>query len=749
MASSLSSLTPSSLALWRRALLASAALGAMTQTAPALAQTAHAPPGASVTIDEIVVTARRREENLQEVPIPITAVSEAALQRQDLKTAIDIERQTPGLSICCGRGFATSPYLRGVPGVVGYFAEVPAPLDGGGQYFDVRGVEVLKGPQGTLFGASTNGGAILFEPQTPQETFGGRVGLVAGSRNRATLEGVLNAPVTDSLAIRLSGQYHKADGYIEDTVSGVKLGGDDWYVARASVLWRPTDALSSTTIVDYYRNIGTPYPGVVRAIDPNGRYVRVAGAAAANAFLAQQLALGPYKLPGYSTPDARRDDRQLKVINRTEFDLNESLKLKNFAGYTEVTNFQYYERGGTPRPLLIIGVPPAARPDPTKQYSEELQLQGHTDRLSYTLGSFNIMADQPATQGFTSNLGSVSGAINRTLSRTNALYGEAEYDLSDLAPGLKAIGGYRYTWDYRKASQVRTNAAGTPLQSFTASERWSAASYRLGLQWQVAPRTQLYITSSKGYSSGGFNLTAPEAARRFDPESLNNHEAGVKSDWSLGGMPVRTNLSAYVGDYDNVQVSVTTRVDTAAGPLLTTVTQNAAKARIKGVEGEFVIRPFQGFELSGNGSLLDAEYTRYEGLDSTGAQLLDLSDTAFVYTPKQKYSLAANYTLPLEESMGRIALAADYTWQSEVYTGARRKPVPFYFTRPGFETLNMSVSWTDALGRPGLDAIFFVTNVTENTLSNGGLNVYDVLGVWALNSAEPRTFGLRLNYAFQ
>lgn len=391
-------------------------------------------------VEEIVVTARRREEKLQDVPVTVTAITEKALERQDLRTASDIERSIPALSLCCGRGQASNPFLRGVPGVVGYFAEVPVPLDGGGQFFDVGGVQVLKGPQGTLFGLSTNGGAMVIEPNAPGSSFGGRLSGVVGSRNRATLEGVVDAPISEALQLRLGVQLHKADGYVEDVSTGRNLGEESWWVGRATLAWRPTDDLTSTTIVDYWRSTGRPYPAIVRAVDPNGLFRRVFGAAAADAFLAQQQALGPYKVPGLFNADPKRDDRQLKFINRTTWEIGQDLTLKNVAGYTETTSFSAYDRAGTPFPLLSVNTAPTAKPEPVKQYSEELQLAGKAldQRLTFVLGTFNAWTEQDPTLGYNITLGALSGTRSATEARTNALYVEGEYDLASLIPGWSA-----------------------------------------------------------------------------------------------------------------------------------------------------------------------------------------------------------------------------------------------------------------------------------------------------------------------
>lgn len=744
-------LSPASARALLRRLACGAALGALVPTLAAAQNAPAAPETAeSAVIEDVVVVARRREERAQSVPIPITTASSENLQRQDLRTIGDIERSVPGLSLCCGRGQASSPFMRGVPGVVGYFAGVPAPLDGGGQLFDISGVQVLKGPQGTLFGLSTNGGAILYEPVRPGDIPGGRLSVVAGSRDRLTVEGAADLPLSDQFSVRLSGQAHRADGYIEDVRSGLDLGQDKWFVGRASAIWRPSDRLENYTVVDYWRSTGRPYSAVVRAVNPTGYFRYVFGAAAADAFLAQQQALGSYKIPGLSTADPARDDRQLKVINETTFEIAPTLTLKNIAGYVESREFSRYDRAGMPFPLMSINVVPTEKPEPSRQYSEELQLTGSAldGRLDFVAGAFASGTDRDPTVAYNTVLGARSGTRSTTQARTQAIYAEGQYDLSGWLPGLSALAGYRQTWDERRAAQQQLNAAGQELSSYDQKADWSAGTYRIGLEYAPTRRTMIYLVNSRGYSSGGFNLTAPEALRVYEPESLNNFELGVKSDWTVGGLAGRVNLSAYFGQYKDIQVQVTSRVETPTGPVVAVVTQNAAEGEIKGVEGEFTLIPASFLEFWGNFSWMDAQYTRYQGLDPTGAKVVDLNNTAFVYTPEWKYSLGLRYTAPIPAEYGSVFATADYSWQDEAVTGAHVKPVPFYYVRPAFETLNLSLTWRDVLGRPGVEATVFATNVTENDLSNGGFNVYNVLGVWALNVAEPRSFGLRLTYRY-
>ena len=177
-------------------------------------------------IEEVIVNARRTEENLQRVPITVTAMTAAEVQRNSINSITDFETHVPALSFCCGRGGTTNAKLRGVPGVLAYWAEAPAPLGGGGAlYFDLENLQVLKGPQGTLFGLSTNGGAVLFQPAKPKDEFSGYVQGTAGTYDRVGLEGVLNVPIVDDKVLFRAGfQRNYRKGYIYDTAAGHDRG---------------------------------------------------------------------------------------------------------------------------------------------------------------------------------------------------------------------------------------------------------------------------------------------------------------------------------------------------------------------------------------------------------------------------------------------------------------------------------------------------------------------------------------------
>jgi iron complex outermembrane receptor protein len=703
-----------------------------------------ASPPADV-LEEVIVTARRQEENAQAVPVTLTVVGAQALQQQDVRTVDVLSRNVPGLSVCCGRGNTVAVFLRGIPGVVGYFAEVPvsggglAGLNGSALFFDLASVQTLKGPQGTLFGLNADAGAILFEPQRPTGRREGYGQVTLGSGGRHTAEGVANVPLAGGkLLLRLGGQHSHSDGTLRDLTQGVRVNDEDFWVGRLALTLRPSDSVDNLLLANAYvshsRNAGL----AEIAINPAGpALARFPGLQDA---LDRQRALGFTRIVGSELPTSL-DQRQLNIVDIARWRPGGRLALKNIVGYSEVAAFSRGDFDGTPFPVLDAGVFPSERSGPITQLSEEFQAQGRAlgNRLSYTLGTFHSAFRRVRPRpSYNIVLGTRAGTLSDTGGATHAIYGQGSLDLSRLLPGLGVTAGYRYTWDRRRASQVNLDAGGAALASFAARGSWQAPGYTLSLTWQATPDVLLYVTDAKGYSSGGFNLTSPVQYRQFDPETLNNVEGGLKADWHLGAVQARTNLGFFYGFYDNVQVPVVQTVETATGPALSVVTQNAATAHIQGLDAEATLIPVDGLELSGTINVMTARYDRYR----SGGQ--DLSGTPFLYTPQVKYALHARWRLPLHRALGTLSVAGDYTWQSHQIQNTEPNP---YVRRPGQRTLALSLDWTGIAGRP-LDASLFATNVTNNRWTNGGSGAYSSLGIFAIQVYPPRMVGVRLRYRF-
>jgi iron complex outermembrane recepter protein len=743
------------------ATLATSVAAALYGVAPAEAQqqqsglgSADASPDA---LESVIVTARRREERAQDVPIAVNVYSEEVIAKQDIRNFTDLERMMPSVSTCCTRGGVSQfTFIRGVNSAVGYFAEVPTVLNGNAFYFDIGNIQVLKGPQGTLFGIATNGGAVLNEPARPTDRFEGYAAATMGDYDRTTIEGVLNVPVSDSFRLRVGYQKHASEGYVYDVTNKRWLGNEDYYTARVSADWDITDRLKNYMVVNYHSSdrvpepLGVPY-GPTAGIDPNGLFRTLLGPAAVDGWIAQQTQLGRYQIVGTSVPGGPRNVlEQTNFVDVTTFDLTDNLTIKNIVGFVQTKGFSWTDTDASPFRGFETSFPTEFS-GPSRQYSEELQLQGSAfdDKLTYVIGSFNrwTKQDEPAIT-YSYSLGNRAGTLSQTEGETNSVFAEGTYSLDGIVDGLEFTAGYRYTWDTREASQQRFNASGVRVSSFAAEGEWAQGSYRWGVQYTPFTSTMLYFTNSKGYSAGGFNLTAPVSDQRFDPEILDNYEVGIKSDWSIGDVRARTNLSVYYGKWDDIQAQVTTRCITATGPVLCQLTRNAATGEIKGAEAEFTLIPFDSFQISGNVGYMDGEYTKFRGLDPTGTFELDLSDRKFLYLPEWKYSVSASYELPVPAPLGRFTLASTYSYTADINCCFTLGPPQYWTSNTSMDNLNASLRWDEVVGNPALSAMLAVTNVLQNETLHGQWGGYETVGQYGRAVAVPRQWSVMLRYNF-
>ncbi len=451
-------------------------------------------------IEEVVVTARRREEKAQDVPITLLTFAPETLQKQDIRDSLRLTDSIPGFNGATGGSLGlTYTFLRGAPGVVFYWDDVPVNVTNQAQgfYFDLANIQVLYGPQGTLFGLSNDAGALLFEPQHPKNDFEGYGQVTLGNYGRQTIEGVVNVPVIeDKLLIRIGGQYQKQDGYQHVIQQNIDLLNQNYWTFRGAATFTPSDDFTNEVMLNYFDtqylpgsftfNHANPGPaqafgiplqsilnfaqegfiGPYAAAQLKGVNVNLAQLAA------QQRALGPYQIQSLSlVPTAVL--KQLNIVDTASWDINDNLTLKNIAGYSEIYNYSKSDIGGLALGLLQGIIPDVTHTGqisdtpsgPTVQYNEEIQLIGSffDGKLKTQSGFFNQWGGATTGAGgglasntrspygitYTDDFGGVSitGATTTQASRTDAVYTQGTYDASDLVEGVSFTGGFRYTWD--------------------------------------------------------------------------------------------------------------------------------------------------------------------------------------------------------------------------------------------------------------------------------------------------------------
>lgn len=719
-------------------------------------------------LEEILVTARRREENLQEVPVAVTAFSEEALAQKGITDRTSLADNTPSLFTINGgypREYAffalrgQGPAFGSTPGVINYFAEVAnsASPDGRvGTYYDLANVQVLAGPQGTLFGKNATGGNILFVPAKPNDTFEGYVRAQLGNYDDRRIEGAVNIPIAgDAVMLRVAGELGRRDGYTKDV--GPLFAGKDYdnlhyQGARASLVLRPFDGVENYTIARiYYSNnngggtvLGAFNPAAGADLGPPFGFIPLLaffpGMATA---VAEQDARGPRRV-AYDIDQYSRT-RYWQLINQTTIELSDNINLRNIISYSQFRNRYGYDYDATANGIAgqLSRTIPTTAPN---TFTEELQLQGSAfgNAVDFSLGGYldRLTTRNPAgiEQYTFFPIGTLIPPISALFNQRNsseALFGQATIDMGKVSPsleGLSITGGLRYTWEH---SFVGTTIVAPPAVEGSVDSNY--LSYTATADYDFSDGIHGYVTARSAYKSGGVNGPVPVGSnfRTFPPEKLSDIELGLKSQFNLGGAEVRANIAAYRGIYENIQRTTNELVN---GVLLN-VTRSAAKGKIQGFEFNGTIAPARGLTFNASYSYIDARYTKVT--DASAGAIL--AGSPFPYTPKHKFSFGGAYETQLGK-LGELSLAANFVRQTKVSTAQTN--ASFYRYLPAYGLFNASVDLRNLGGKP-IDLGVYVTNLFNTARPVGVIDGYNTApGAVGLTYNEPRMFGVRLGYKF-
>ena len=657
---------------------------------------------------EITVTAQRRAEAAETVPIAVTALSGGAIQREPVRDLQDLQRylgalQTSQISrddtiiVLRGQG----PGVGAFPGVLTYFNEVPFRGLGEGFYYDLESVQVLKGPQGTLFGRNSNGGAVLFTSRAPSPELGGYIQAQIGNFDDREIQGAINLPVSgDRLMLRVAGNYAARDGFTRDVSSGRLVDDRDVGAVRASLRWQPDDSIRNDIVADYTRVSTNGTSAILLGLNPASPLALLPPQlqGAAQALLAQQQALGPRRQVGSSTDTTRRSS-QFGIQDRLEIDVSDSVSITNIFAWRRYKLLFRADYDGTPLQLLDYSITPDGHNSDEEQFTEELQLRAESG-IARVTGGFYLQANKPA--GDQRQIGVIffqpTLQINDADDLSRAAYAQVDFNAAKWVPGLTLSAGGRYTWDRRRQRAATVNLAtgacggggATPPSCILSDTlRFRAPSWSLTAAWQAAPRTLVYLTSRRGYKSGGLNLGQPFAqARVYDPEYLTDVELGVRTRVSLGEASLELAAAVYRGDYSDVQVNALV-ADTVNNAIYNIV-ENGASATLQGAELDATLRLPVGIQLGFSYAFTDAQYDRY-----ISTVYGDLSGAPWPYVSKHKGSLTAAWSVPTPEQFGKPILSAHLAFQSESTFGY--DPDPFTH-EPGYALLDLSLDWRRAGG---------------------------------------------------
>ncbi len=757
---------------------------------------AAAPSTTEVGVQEVLVTARRREESLQEIPLTIAAFSGDQLEQSNVSNVQDLAVLVPNLQITGGgstQGTATGDFrMRGIPGVARYMDGV---FLSGGQgalqsVVELERVEVLRGPQGTLFGRGAIGGALQYISKDPQKEFGARVRATVGTHERRDITANVDVPLGDTFFTKFTVASLHRGGFVDSTTIDKEFGGSDEKMFRAAMLWTPTESLTVKLSGQFTDIEEDGDPQVLFAVTPqlvtrnntagvptatpndpflyNYCLTSIAGRCGlTGAPLTNSALPGEYETrSNQSWPSYKQ--KLYTFVGDVNFELNDNLALRWISGYRTFDWAHYGDSDGTEYVLFEQW-----RYTERREFSQELQLQGSYDRLNFTAGLYYDTGSQEAFSSrwqnlelnVTANRNALRAALGNTLvipstgSRNNlsnpdetakAVFAEGTYKVTD---AFSATAGLRYS---RITANSRTLApcVGTPTygvlsESFCYSSvtreqqtEYSKVTPRVSLQYQWSPDLMTYLTYSMGFDAGGINSTPdprPLAQQNpplpngglfpFDPQVLNNYELGIRSDL-LGGL-VRLNSSLFYGIWDDIQVQQelvpTTRWTT-----------NAGQATVSGIEVEGAAVVSSAFRVNFNVAYLNAKYT---DLGNPGQVNQLTLDTPFPFAPEYSASLGLQFNQDLS-SGAKLTYRTDYGWQDETWTNqddlSRVK-------RPAYGLLSASVGYDSPAGNWGVSLAG--TNLTDEYYRVSGFRIPDVLIDFG-NVASPREFALNFRFNF-
>ncbi|MEL7028849.1 MAG: TonB-dependent receptor [Pseudomonadota bacterium] len=740
-------------------------------------------------LDNIVVTARRKEERLQQTPVSVTALTREDLNARSATDLDSIDNFAPNISVSgaplsSGVSFSASAFIRGIgqgdflattdPGVGIYVDDVYLARAQGAllDLSDIERVEVLRGPQGTLFGKNAIGGVIHAVSAEPDEEFSGYGEVSFGRFNRLRVRGDVNVPLTDELFLRVAASVRNSDGYGErrDLFTNEKVdeqGTEDRVGGRARLKWEPTDTFDATLSFDYARVREEAAMNVITSADPTNGFL-----AFFNGFVADPA---PYDFDQIISDDPfvnfngapDRDDNRADMDNWglglvMNWDLG-PVSLKSITSYRDLEVIFGRDGDGGPQKILDnLGELDQI------QFSQELQLAGSLfdDRVDWLTGAYFLhedaddLTDVRVGSGIFAALEALPGAVvplapgaicpgdpacaggagnpvnvgfdndflglNELETTSYALFATATTRLTDM---FAVTTGIRWTHEdkeqvipfyIRSASGVDAIPPGTSFD-----ESYDAITPKFSLEFTPTDDLLLYASAARGFRSGGFNgrPTLTLSLGPFGQEFLWSYEAGVKAEWFENRL--RTNAAFFFSDYSDIQTTVIVNEGATVAPR----TDNAGDAEIKGVEVELLAAPTDGLLFEASAGYIDAEYT------SLGDAVEISIDNEFPQTPKWTFHLAGQYTLPLS-GLGELTTRVDYSYKGDHFIDPQNLDGLF---QESYGLLGARMAFTPDSG--AYTVAVYGTNLTDEVFITSGTGVFLSVGFDEAIRGRPREFG--------
>lgn len=711
-----------------------------------MAQSVVVAPAVHAQLEEIIVTAERREASLQDTAIAITAFSEDTLRELGVSNYLDLGDFAPNVMMhempgkaggaISIRGFKNAETISTFEPKVGLYLDGVIIAKGAGSVFDIldlERVEILRGPQGTLYGRNTAGGAVNFITKKPEHELGGNISTTLGTYDQRDIKATLNLPlVADTLALKATVASLSREGFWKNTLHDETLGDKDRKVAHIQLLWEPSDDLSllySYDMTDIDDGMYPLAPVAFRETSP-----------------AYPLVRDSIQDGSRSTRDLNRAGTYMKAdvdghSLTANWDINDTLSLVSVTALRafDVENTQDSDH----LPITLLNNDSG---DKVETLTQEIRLVGNTvnERLNYVVGAFYMDEDlQDVVTSLT--LGSGTQLLTNVTAQNDiwAVFGEATYDLTEK---LDFTFGLRYTEEDKSMERLNTtilaNGTRIPLQLPEAGRSFTDVSGTVGMSYAWTPEVMTYVKASKGYVSGGFNPRSPnnEPAtflRGYDEETLINYEFGWKA--TLLDNRVRFNGAVFHVDYSDLQVNQLTQggqnnID------------NAGDATLRGLELEVAAWLSDNFEIGGSYGYLDPKYDTY--IDAGGN---DLSNNHFAHAPENTFNAYARYIVPGFQDVGDLTFRVDYAWVDDHFLlTANDAGLIDGNTSPSYDFVNARITLDKIAGPNGSELSFALwgRNLTDELWYTSGFDLSNSFGFVGKAVAPPRTYGVDFRLDF-
>lgn len=713
---------------------------------------------ADAVIEEVIVTARKRQESLQETPISITAFSRVDLEEANMIDLRDIGKFTPGMSFTSygmGSAEAGAIFLRGIgqsdhmvttdPGVGLYIDGVYVGRNQGAalDLLDLERVEVLRGPQGTLFGKNTIGGAVNVVSARPSGEPGGHLGATVGQEGRLNLQASGEFGVSENLAVRASVLSRNRDGVGEQIFTGEETGDESSVSGRVQLLWSgAASELSVVADASRARQAAVPHSfyefadwmvaffgaGPCFASAGGGQYAPCPAGTVTDPF------------DSYSLDDLDTEQDLFGVSATWQWNLSDFMTFKSITAYRDMAYVGNLEFDGAPQ--VVVHYLESGESD---QFSQELQLLGANEAatLNWIAGLYYFTEDGYNLQDDL-QFGNPDQRRSAVETSSYAIFGQATADLSER---FSLTAGLRYTEEdkdydvvYRRLDATGAQALDESGQPFylvaptSLGDSWDAVSGTLNGKFQVSESIMLYATYSRGFRSGGFAArpSRPSSVGVYDPEYVNMVEAGIKIQALQDRL--RVNVSAYTSDYEDYQVQVN-----RVGDAFDTRVLNAAEAEIDGFELELTAALSRTVRIDATFGYTDAQITKVDLDPSLEANFM--AGSRLPYVSKYTFSISPRLQWPLDNG-AEVLLRADYSYRDEFYGQIANSP---FEREDGYGLVNVRIEYVSSGERWRLG--LYGINLADKTYTRVR-NYYPGFLGFALWNTDRREIGLeaRINF---